>query len=136
MQYIRCLRFGHHQRQTSETNAAYRHLLWQGRGDSAVSAHPGIFGFDSGVQRLHGFSVACHRTADHRAGGGFFRYPVYDIPLWSCLFEPPGRQLYETFGNYDAIWIAGAVLGLIAAILHWPIQEQSHIKRLQQAAVH
>lgn len=45
-------------------------------------------------------------------------------------------MLYEMFGNYNAIWIAGAVLGLIAAILHRPIQEQSHIQKLQHAAVH
>ena len=44
-----------------------------------------------------------------------------------------GGVLYEMFGNYNAIWIAGAVLGLIAAILHWPIEEQSHIKKLQRA---
>ena len=47
-----------------------------------------------------------------------------------------GGVLYEMFGNYNAIWIAGAVLGLIAAILHWPIEEQSHISKLQHAAVH
>ena len=43
-----------------------------------------------------------------------------------------GGLLYEIFGNYDAIWIAGAVLGLIAALLHWPIKEQSHIPQLQR----
>ncbi|MEK6195157.1 MAG: MFS transporter, partial [Deltaproteobacteria bacterium] len=30
-----------------------------------------------------------------------------------------GGVLYESFGNYDGIWIAGAALGLIAAGLHW-----------------
>ena len=47
-----------------------------------------------------------------------------------------GGLLYEMFGNYDAIWIAGAVLGLIAAFLHWPIKEQSHIHQLQQTPAH
>ncbi len=43
-----------------------------------------------------------------------------------------GGLLYEIFGNYDAIWIVGAVLGVIAALLHWPIKEQSHISQLQR----
>jgi len=45
-----------------------------------------------------------------------------------------GCLLYEIFGNYDAIWIAGAVLGVLAALLHWPIKEQSHIPQLQRVA--
>ena len=47
-----------------------------------------------------------------------------------------GGVLYEIFGNYNAIWIAGAVLGLIAAVLHWPIKEQSHVGDLQRVSVH
>ena len=43
-----------------------------------------------------------------------------------------GGVLYESFGNYDGIWIAGAVLGLIAACLHWPINEQSHVDSLRK----
>lgn len=46
-----------------------------------------------------------------------------------------GGALYEKFGNYDGIWIAGAVLGLIAAFLHWPIKEQSHVPKLQNVSV-
>lgn len=42
-----------------------------------------------------------------------------------------GGWLYENYGSYDGIWIAGIFLGLIAALLHWPIVEQSHIKELQ-----
>ncbi|MBT8346971.1 MAG: hypothetical protein KJO60_01585 [Desulfofustis sp.] len=63
-------------------------------------------------------------SVGYRAGFGIF------IGVWL------GGVLYEMFGNYDAIWIAGAVLGLIAAILHWPIKEQSHIRSLQRAPVH
>lgn len=42
-----------------------------------------------------------------------------------------GGWLYENYGSYDGIWIAGIFLGLIAALLHWPIVEQSHVKELQ-----
>lgn len=37
-----------------------------------------------------------------------------------------GGWLYERYGHYDGIWLAGIALGLVAAGLHWPIQEQSH----------
>ena len=46
-----------------------------------------------------------------------------------------GGVLYESFGNYDGIWIAGAVLGLIAACLHWPINEQSHVDSLRETSL-
>ena len=45
-----------------------------------------------------------------------------------------GGFLYEMFGNYNGIWVAGAVLGVIAAVLHWPIQENSHVLKLQRVS--
>ena len=42
-----------------------------------------------------------------------------------------GGWLYENFGNYDKVWIAGIVLGLIAAILHFYIREDSYHDKLQ-----
>ena len=44
-----------------------------------------------------------------------------------------GGWLYENFGSYNAIWVAGIILGLVAAMLHWPIDERSHAAKLQQA---
>lgn len=44
-----------------------------------------------------------------------------------------GGRLYEIYGNYDSIWYAGIVLGLIAALLHWPIREQTYTERLVPA---
>lgn len=35
-----------------------------------------------------------------------------------------GGYLYDTTGSYDPIWYAGIVLGIIAAIVHWPINEK------------
>ena len=46
-----------------------------------------------------------------------------------------GGKLYEIYGNYDGIWWLGIALGLLAAILHWPIQEQDFSTRLQPATV-
>ena len=44
-----------------------------------------------------------------------------------------GGYLYETMGNYEGIWIAGAILGLVAAALHWPINESDQSERLRPA---
>jgi len=46
-----------------------------------------------------------------------------------------GGLLYEQFGTYDIIWIAGAILGVIAAIIHRPISEKSHVIRLQGSSL-
>ena len=42
-----------------------------------------------------------------------------------------GGWLYENFGSYDRVWFAGIVLGLIAAILHFYIREDSYHDKLQ-----
>jgi len=41
-----------------------------------------------------------------------------------------GGRLYDTTGTYDAVWWAGVVLGLLAALIHLPINEQP-LARLQ-----
>ena len=35
-----------------------------------------------------------------------------------------GGYLYDTTGTYDTVWWAGVVLGLLAAIVQWPIDEK------------
>lgn len=39
-----------------------------------------------------------------------------------------GGVFYEQSGNYDAIWWLGIALGIFAALVHWPIREQSAMK--------
>ena len=36
-----------------------------------------------------------------------------------------GGYLYEIYGSYDAVWWLGVVLGLFAAVMHWPIRESA-----------
>ena len=35
-----------------------------------------------------------------------------------------GGRLYDTNGSYDAMWWAGVFFGVVAAIVHWPINEK------------
>ncbi len=35
-----------------------------------------------------------------------------------------GGWLYDRTGSYDPVWWAGIVLGVVAAIVHWPIRER------------
>lgn len=46
-----------------------------------------------------------------------------------------GGWLYETYGTYNGIWLLGIALGLIAAVVHWPIEEQGHEEKLFKQAV-
>lgn len=45
-----------------------------------------------------------------------------------------GGWLYETYDTYNGIWICGIILGLVAALLHWPIDEKNHVTKLQAAS--
>ena len=43
-----------------------------------------------------------------------------------------GGYLFDVTGSYDAVWQAGIVLGILAAIVHWPINEKP-LSRLSPA---
>lgn len=43
-----------------------------------------------------------------------------------------GGYLYETYQSYDGIWIIGIVLGLLAAWIHWPIEETNQEHQLHK----
>lgn len=45
-----------------------------------------------------------------------------------------GGFFYDTLGSYDAAWWIAIALGLVAALLHWPIADQP-VARLQPAEV-
>lgn len=36
-----------------------------------------------------------------------------------------GGYLFDTYGSYDVIWWLSVALGLVAALLHWPIDERA-----------
>jgi predicted MFS family arabinose efflux permease len=35
-----------------------------------------------------------------------------------------GGLSYDLSGSYDAVWIISILLGLLAAVLHWPITDR------------
>ena len=52
-----------------------------------------------------------------------FGVVFFSHQLGSFLGVYLGGYLYDTTGTYDAVWWAGVVLGIVAAIIHWPINE-------------
>ncbi len=45
-----------------------------------------------------------------------------------------GGRLYDTTGTYDAVWWAGVILGITAAIIHLPINEKPLARLLEERA--
>lgn len=39
-----------------------------------------------------------------------------------------GGYLYDQYGSYDPVWWIGVALGLVAALLHWPIKERAFVR--------
>nr|AIF13282.1 major facilitator superfamily permease [uncultured marine thaumarchaeote KM3_61_F08] len=46
-----------------------------------------------------------------------------------------GGWLYDRHGTYDAVWWTGVVLGVVAAVLHWPISERPVARLASSPAV-
>jgi predicted MFS family arabinose efflux permease len=57
------------------------------------------------VATLYGFVFLSHQI------GSFFG-------VWL------GGKFHDLYGTYDLVWWMGVVLGLFAALVHWPIREE------------
>lgn len=53
-----------------------------------------------------------------------FGVVFFSHQLGSFLGVWLGGRLYDSSGSYDAMWWAGVVFGVLAAIVHWPINEK------------
>lgn len=45
-----------------------------------------------------------------------------------------GGYLYDRFGSYDPVWWLGVILGIFAAVVHWPIAEKAVDRTIPAAA--
>ena len=110
---------------------------------SAVSADPGVHHgaavgqLGAGVLGHHGSALAQHGAADLGPGGADLRAALHGDPVrhrvpdhqvGSFLGVWLGGYLYDTYGSYDLIWWLSIALGLIAALLHWPIDERAVVR--------
>lgn len=43
-----------------------------------------------------------------------------------------GGRVFEATGSYDAVWLGAIALGLVAAALHWPIDDRQVLRRAAQ----
>ncbi len=43
-----------------------------------------------------------------------------------------GGYIFDLTGSYDPVWYGAIVLGIVSALLHWPIEE-SPVARLAPA---
>ncbi len=45
-----------------------------------------------------------------------------------------GGYFFDLTGSYDAVWFAAVILGVLAALLHWPINDRPVVHRPKMAA--
>ena len=83
--------------------------------------------------RNHGRALAFHCAIDHG-----YRRPAFRIKYLSTLFGIVflshqvgsfmgvwlGGLIYDKTGSYDGMWWAGIVLGILAGLIHLPINER------------
>lgn len=59
-----------------------------------------------------------------RYGGTLFGIVFFSHQLGSFLGAWLGGYLFETTGSYTLMWQLAVLLGLVAALLHWPIRDE------------
>ncbi len=61
--------------------------------------------------------------------GALFGIVFFSHQLGSFLGAWLGGYVYDTTGSYDAVWLTAAALGVVGAVLHWPIPDRPLIRR-------
>lgn len=84
-------------------------FLWLGTVPLTNGVLAQIFGV-SHIATLFGFAFLGHQL------GGFFG-------VWL------GGLFYDTYGSYDVLWLASIIIGLLAACMHWPINDRPLAER-------
>ena len=57
--------------------------------------------------------------------GTLFGIVFFSHQVGSFLGVWLGGYFYDVYGSYDPIWWAGIVIGLLSALLHWPINDRT-----------
>jgi len=65
--------------------------------------------------------------------GALFGIVFFSHQVGGFLGAWIGGFLFDLTGNYDAVWIIAMALGVLAAILHWPISDQPIVRAKQRA---
>jgi MFS family permease len=94
--------------------ASFMGLLWLGTVPLTSGLVAQIFGTQY-MAMLYGIAFLSHQV------GSF-------LGIWL------GGEIYDVTGGYDAIWWGAIVLGFVAAILHWPIDERPVARMSHQSA--
>jgi MFS family permease len=90
-------------------------ILWLGTVPLTGGVVAQIFGVRY-MAMLFGFSFVGHQV------GSF-------IGIWAAGW------LYDQYGNFDAVWWASIVLGVVAALLNYPIDDRP-VARLAERPAH
>ena len=92
--------------------ASFIGLLWLGTVPLTSGLVAQIFGTRY-MAMLYGFAFTSHQV------GSF-------LGIWF------GGVAFDATGNYDAIWWGAIILGIVAAIMHWPIDERPLVRSTTQ----
>jgi predicted MFS family arabinose efflux permease len=89
--------------------AAFTGLMFLGTVPLTSGLVAQIFGTQY-MAMLYGFAFTSHQV------GSF-------LGIWI------GGLVFDMTGNYDIIWWSSIILGFVAAIMHWPIDEKPVVRR-------
>ena len=64
-----------------------------------------------------------------------FGFVFFGHQLGSFLGVWLGSRLFEATQSYDLIWMVAIVLGVVAAALHWPIDDRNVVRLRSATAV-
>jgi MFS family permease len=67
--------------------------------------------------------------------GTLFGIVFFSHQLGSFLGAWLGGFLFDRTGSYDTVWWIAVALGIVAALLHWPVDETPIERAAQPAAV-
>lgn len=78
-------------------------------------------------------SGLCAQIFGVRALGTLYGFVFFSHQVGSFFGAWLGGMAYDALGSYDSVWAAAVALGVVAAALHWPINDRPVIAPLEAA---